>query len=659
MSYYQFAGPVQGGFGPFEDDMRRRRKHYRDAGSPYAGGASVAPSLQQPKKQPMVDMISNQPADYEDIHKIQPRMPAGVQQPRHGGAVDLGKGPEQPQIVVQPPAAAMELADIEQKPGASLGGFAKKAGLGASVDDFFSPTHDFARTESSPPPHFSREFSEDPRAPVAPRQPKRDPEPLFEESIGPTAPQVQQPPQIQPLPSVPAAAEPLAIPKQAPRLFEEPTGQAVPVRPSKAGPQYRPTTKRRIGAPPAAPGPPPPPGGPGKVPYSGTGPQARKRRRGVRWGEDETRKFTGGRHTPGRILPWVPSERQRNLGYQQHGKWQGREIARLEHQLDLDKLHKRNRDMMQHLRKQDVAGGQLLHERGVMQKHGRRLEHQLREATRRGGALVQERSGMQQQIGEMTRAGGQLVQERGKMVERGRRLEQQVGEMTRAGGQLVQERDAARQSAKTMREMSARRVRELQEGMGREGLRAQRAEEQAKSATRRGGELVRQAREEAKSATRRGGELVQSLNASSEKLKNLTAAFKGERGSRRRAQDEYRRLLKEGNGIIQNLEKKIHDGKMSRAEAQRQIDELNRKLTDMNKVPAPAEDKSRLNELKGEIAGLRSAMKNMGRGGGGGAPIVVQGGSGGGGASSSAGGSSASSGGAAPAAPDSARWSTR
>jgi len=72
----------------------------------------------------------------------------------------------------------------------------------------------------------------------------------------------------------------------------------------------------------------------------------------------------------------------------------------------------------------------------------------------------------------------------------------------------------------------------------------------------------------------------------------------------------------------------------------------------MNKVPAPAEDKSQLNELKGEIAGLRSAMKNMGRGGG--APIVVQGGSGGGGASSSAGGSSASSGGggAAPAAPD-------
>ena len=46
MSYYQFQGPVQGGFGPglFDDEqMRRRKRHYRDAGAPYSGGITVPP----------------------------------------------------------------------------------------------------------------------------------------------------------------------------------------------------------------------------------------------------------------------------------------------------------------------------------------------------------------------------------------------------------------------------------------------------------------------------------------------------------------------------------------------------------------------------------------------------------------------------------------
>ena len=46
MSYYQFQGPVQGGFGPglYDDEnMRRRKRHYRDAGAPYSGGITVPP----------------------------------------------------------------------------------------------------------------------------------------------------------------------------------------------------------------------------------------------------------------------------------------------------------------------------------------------------------------------------------------------------------------------------------------------------------------------------------------------------------------------------------------------------------------------------------------------------------------------------------------
>ena len=42
MSYYTFNQPIQGGgFGPsWDDEMRKRRKHYRDAGAPYQGGSS-------------------------------------------------------------------------------------------------------------------------------------------------------------------------------------------------------------------------------------------------------------------------------------------------------------------------------------------------------------------------------------------------------------------------------------------------------------------------------------------------------------------------------------------------------------------------------------------------------------------------------------------
>ena len=47
MSYYQFRGPVQGSYsaGMLEDEeARRRRRHYRDAGSPYSGRSVSAPA---------------------------------------------------------------------------------------------------------------------------------------------------------------------------------------------------------------------------------------------------------------------------------------------------------------------------------------------------------------------------------------------------------------------------------------------------------------------------------------------------------------------------------------------------------------------------------------------------------------------------------------
>ena len=95
MSYYQFQGPVQGGFGPglYDDEnMRRRKRHYRDAGAPYSGGITVPP--------PAAAIERVVPVEQYKLQDIQPRH--GGQAPRMSAAVDLGGGPQQ-QMPESPP----------------------------------------------------------------------------------------------------------------------------------------------------------------------------------------------------------------------------------------------------------------------------------------------------------------------------------------------------------------------------------------------------------------------------------------------------------------------------------------------------------------------------------------------------------------------------
>ena len=97
MSWYNFQGPVQGGFGPLgaEDDERRRRRRdaYRDAGAPYAGGASGAPPADIAGLKREMGAWS-----MEDVVMPQDVTPSGPQQqlvpsaPRQAAAVDLGEG---------------------------------------------------------------------------------------------------------------------------------------------------------------------------------------------------------------------------------------------------------------------------------------------------------------------------------------------------------------------------------------------------------------------------------------------------------------------------------------------------------------------------------------------------------------------------------------
>ena len=281
----------------------------------------------------------------------------------------------------------------------------------------------------------------------------------------------------------------------------------------------------------------PPPGGFAPPPFSAGGPLAKpKKKKGITWGKDQTKEFTGPRFTPGSVLPWVPDEAEKHRGYHRLGHWRGRQFAQEEHNKELKKLQRRNRG----------------------------------------------------------------------------KLDELTG---RVGRRDVQ-------------------IRQLQEGMGREGLGRQRAQERV-------GQLLQEGR---------------SLDASTgRKIRALKQGMGREGIARQKAEESYQSLLDESNRNIQELEKKISDGTADRESAQAEIDTLNRTLQALKNVPSvPKEDKDQLSGLKSELADLKKAIRGMSARPqqGGAAPIVVQGGAGGGGASSSAGGSSASSGGggAAPAA---------
>ena len=104
MSWYNFGGSVQGGYGVFAGDdierKRRRRDAYRDAGSPYQGGSSG--SLSSLPRGGFSDAAWGDPSD-----NVQP---AQAQQARHAprqaAAVDMGQGVEQPSVMMPQHATA-------------------------------------------------------------------------------------------------------------------------------------------------------------------------------------------------------------------------------------------------------------------------------------------------------------------------------------------------------------------------------------------------------------------------------------------------------------------------------------------------------------------------------------------------------------------------
>ena len=613
MSYYTHNQPIQGGggFGPtWDDQMRKRRKHYRDAGAPYQGGSSGIQTTPQQRLD-----IGAQKAAAQDIFApaaVAPSQPQQMSAPRNASAVDMGDGP------VQPKVDPMSLFGPHSQLGQAPYDPHRMIGRGPSPEP--APV-DFGKKYDDP----------DPRVRPQPRIPRRDPVPMPRVPQPPTGPPAvgpqpqarpfsggyakapakpfrgwtdlqpgpmvgpqDDPPrrptrgwsvppptggwsipagqktQVDPMPTDPFRKDPFArrAPVQKPsvpdpfaaeREKQKSMGVAVPVRPG-VDPSKEAEAKsiarlkqqrgigrgygRPIGRPkpggfgPSRGGPgKPPPGGFAPPPFSAGGPLAKpKKKKGITWGKDQTKEFTGPRFTPGSVLPWVPDEAEKHRGYHRLGHWRGRQFAQEEHNKELKKLQRRNRG----------------------------------------------------------------------------KLDELTG---RVGRRDVQ-------------------IRQLQEGMGREGLGRQRAQERV-------GQLLQEGR---------------SLDASTgRKIRALKQGMGREGIARQKAEESYQSLLDESNRNIQELEKKISDGTADRESAQAEIDALNRTLQALKNVPSvPKEDKDQLSGLKSELADLKKAIRGMSARPqqGGAAPIVVQGGAGGGGASSSAGGSSASSGGggAAPAA---------
>ena len=612
MSYYTHNQPIQGGgFGPsWDDEMRKRKKHHRDAGAPYQGGSSGIQTTPQQRLD-----IGAQKAAAQDIFApaaVAPSQPQQMSAPRNASAIDMGAGP------VQPKVDPMSLFGPHSQLGQAPYDPHRMIGRGPSPEP--APV-DFGKKYDDP----------DPRVRPQPRIPRRDPVPMPRVPQPPTGPPAvgpqpqarpfsggyakapakpfrgwtdlrpgpmvgpqDDPPrrptrgwsvppqaggwsipagqktQVDPMPTDPFRKDPFArrAPVQKPsvpdpfaaeREKQKSMGVAVPVRPG-VDPSKEAEAKsiarlkqqrgigrgygRPIGRPkpggfgPSRGGPgKPPPGGFAPPPFSAGGPLAKpKKKKGITWGKDQTKEFTGPRFTPGSVLPWVPDEAEKHRGYHRLGHWRGRQFAQEEHNKELKKLQRRNRG----------------------------------------------------------------------------KLDELTG---RVGRRDVQ-------------------IRQLQEGMGREGLGRQRAQERV-------GQLLQEGR---------------SLDASTgRKIRALKQGMGREGIARQKAEESYQSLLDESNRNIQELEKKISDGTADRESAQAEIDALNRTLQALKNVPSvPKEDKDQLSGLKSELADLKKAIRGMSARPqqGGAAPIVVQGGAGGGGASSSAGGSSASSGGggAAPAA---------
>ena len=472
-----------------DEEQRRRRKHFRSAGAPYSGGTQSQPHTQVPQYETQVEQKPGRIPDYD----VEIADAPGAAAPRQAAAVDLGAGPVQPQHVTPtgPPRDFRERQYSPDMPDRMTNIVAdlqaqKQRAAALFEEDEPATAHPLVATGGMPPGRPGKggpDEEDDPRAP-RPRIPRRDPQPLA--PSGPRAPQ-----------GPPAGGRPTPAPAPEVLLQKRPVLLPEPVRPRRGLGEIGPTpvsqygrvdpmsgTARRVpfgpqtgvkrrmvprrtppgqpyggggGQPPGGGGPPGPPGG-------GFGPvraQDKGRKKRVRFGKDELRLFHEGRA----IQSWDPSEQEKRRGYQQYGQMQGRKLAQREHQITLEKIQKKNRNLVLAMRKR---GGEQIGARdqrlAQMQQAGEVLEARIGAGSQQLSARDRKIAAMQQ-TGEVlearVRAGSKqltardtaltkkqarinaLLQEGRSLDVAGRRevgkLRAEISRLQRAGASLLQE----------------------------------------------------------------------------------------------------------------------------------------------------------------------------------------------------------------------------
>jgi hypothetical protein len=196
MSYYQFQGPVQGGFGPLDDEMRRRRKHHRDAGAPFSGGNTMppaGPAKFQKMPEYNVQVADPAPPDHQGAQGAAPRMAA---------AVDMGQGPvQQPHRRYNPINQPIDPHNIAYTPddvAVGSGGLSKMPGYGERPYD---PHEIVWRRQPSPEPFDAPGPPERPDGGEVDVHPPVGIPPTLKPDFGPMGP--HGPPAGRPTPKVP------------------------------------------------------------------------------------------------------------------------------------------------------------------------------------------------------------------------------------------------------------------------------------------------------------------------------------------------------------------------------------------------------------------------------------------------------------------------
>ena len=706
MSYYQHQGPVQGGgYGALDDEQRKRRKHFRDAGAPYSGGIS-----QPPSQQPLT--TGGGPASAVPTYDVRVQQPQPLAAPRMGAAVDLGQGPVQQASEADiarkfapayDPHQMISRGSPDPEQHGQYGGFDLRAATpvaperdqpsamevdSVSLQKSLSTAHDFPDVDKPAPsrqqPHSvslqkslstAYDFPDvdkpapssaptaarvvgsggmskmpgygDPYAEPQPRRPQRDPRPPpVAPPQGPRAPIVRPRPGLPQMPKFKPPSGHFAPVRtrirQAPHIDQDDEKHAFapaePHRPRARG--FGPARTAGAGRgrrPPGDPYSKPPPWGPGPKKPKGALRNADWIPDHVHWGPNRTKRFRGDKYTPGRIVDWQPTERERHQGYRQLGQHQGREMARREHDMVTDKLHRRNKDLLSQVHAGQSKMGQQELQMRRMDAQGAGLVQQLGSAEKMFGvmrhagiSLEKEREVLRRQLGREQGTSQKMLRETQSMRRAGRTLQQQLGREQGITQSMQREMEGMQRAGRSLEDQRAT----LQQQLGREQGTSQKMLRETQS-------------------LRREGRQLQS---------DFDKAKMGHKMDLTLRDIDYADLKKTANQRIQGLEKRLNDGSADREAAQKEIDELKKALDAARRKPEAKQDRDGLKELRDDLAGLRKSIKDMPRQTAAPAaapPIVVQGGAGGGGASSSAGGSSASSGGsgggAAPArapAPD-------